>query len=171
MERIFAFHYSTLEFDIMDDCSFISRISINSGTGVLSAVDESRSVTVNVIEHVKPHQNDRIWIDDSEYPRTEYLSDEQIPFRISNIGDADIAVDSVRIKNTNTGDVAITLTEPQTIEQNGFVEIVWDQTDSSGRQVPPDRYALILSGHDDQNGKRSPLRSNSVPDLFRLITN
>ncbi len=157
-----------LEFDIMDDCSFISRISINPGTGVLSAVDESQSVTVNVIEDVKPHQNDRMWVDDSEYPRTEYLSDEQISFRLSNMGDADIAVDSVRIKNTNTGNVAVTLTESQTIEQNGFIEIMWDQTDSNGKRVPLDRYALIMKGHDDEDAIYEAHKLFSTIDKDRL---
>ncbi len=141
---------NTLEFDIMDDCSSISSISINPETGILSAVDEAQYVTVNVIEPVGPNQRDPVWIGDSGYPRTEYLSGGQISLSISNAGEADIAVDSVRIKNTNTGSVAVAFTEPQTIGQNSSIDLVWDQTDSSGKQVPPDRYAVILKGHDGE---------------------
>ena len=140
-----------LEFDIMDNCSRISNISINHKTGILSAVDEVQSVAVNIIEHTGPDQSDRVWIGDSEYPRTEYLPGDQISFKIANTGNANIAVDSVRIKNTNTGSVAVEFTELQTIEQNSFVNITWDQTDSNGKQVPPDRYAVILKGHDGES--------------------
>ena len=159
---------NTLEFDIMDDCSRISSISINPETGILSAVDEAQYVAVNVIEPVGPNQRDRMWIENSGYPRTEYLPSEKISLNITNAGEADIAIDSVLIKNTNTGIVAVEFTEPQTIGQNSFIGLVWNQTDSSGRQVPPDRYAVILKGHDDKSVLYEAHKVFSIIDKDRL---
>ena len=159
---------SNLEFDIMDDCSYISNISINPKTGILSAVDEVQPIIVNVIEPTGPSQIDRVWVEDSEYPRTEYLPDEQISFKISNTGNADIEVDSVRIQNTNTGSVAVAFTKPQTIKQNSFIDLAWDQTDSNGRQVPPDRYAVILKGHDGKSVLYEAHNLFSIIDKDRL---
>ncbi len=159
---------NTFDFDILDDCVFVSSISINPKTGILSAIDKKQYTVVNVVESVKPNQNDRMWIDNSEYPRTEYLSGEPISFKLSNMGNADIEIDSVKIQNTNTGNVSVTFTELQAIEQNDFIEIMWDQTDSSGKQVLPDRYAVILKGHDGENAIHEAHKLFSVIDEDRL---
>ena len=64
--------------------------------------------------------------------------------------------------------VAVAFAEPQTIKQNSFIDLAWDQTDSNGKQVPPDRYAVILKGHDGEGILYEAHKLFSIIDKDRL---